>query len=257
VGLVYLWFPRNSHQVLWTDKTFGQIFRPAQEFFGGIAQYFTDIKTNTVYLHRAAAENVELKAQLAAEKIKTLDLQNALNAQQNLLKVQTKYQNKTILAVQVVSEDPFLASKSLMIDAGQIQGVKSNDVVVSSDGLVGRVLKVFATSSQVMLITDPHFRVDAMSVKSNNRIILRGVDSDLLWGQGYPFLTQTEYLLHAQSFENGEELVTSGFGGIYPAGIPVGKIMDIKPKSSGLFSEAEVLPAVDFMKKTSLYVVLK
>lgn len=256
VALVYLWFPRKSHQVLWTDKTLGNFFRPAQELFGAIASYFADIKANTLFLKNAAKENATLKVELAAQKLKTLELQQQLLAQNGLLKVQTQYSQKRLLPVQVVSQDPFVASKSLMIDAGQKQGVLPNAVVVSSEGLVGRILKVFPGSSQVLLITDPHFRVDAMSRKSNNRIILRGVDSDLLWGKGYPFLNQAEFLLHAQSFENGEELVTSGFGGIYPEGIPVGKIIDIKANSSGLFSEAEILPAVDFMKHSALYVLL-
>lgn len=256
VALVYLWFPRKSHQVLWTDKTLGNLFKPAQTFFGGIAGYFESIKSNTLFLRNAAKENVELKAQLATQKLKTMELQQQLLAQNALLKVQTLYPQKRFLSVRSVSDDPFVASKSMMIDAGLHQGVTVNAVVLASDGLVGRVLKVFPNSSQVILVTDPHFRVDAMSLKSNNRIILRGVDSDLLWGKGYPFLNQAEFLLHAQAFENGEELVTSGFGGIYPAGIPVGKIMDTKANSSGLFSEAEILPAVDFMKNASLFVLL-
>ncbi len=256
VALVYLWFPRKSHQVLWTDKTLGNFFRPAQEFFGGVASYFTDIKTNTLFLRNAAKENVDLKAELATQKLKTWELQQQLLAQSGLLKVQAQHPHKRLLPVQIVSEDPFVASKSVMIDAGQNQGVMPNAVVVASEGLVGRILKVFPNSSQAILITDPHFRVDAMSLKSNNRIILRGVDSDLLWGKGYPFLNQAEFLLHAQSFENGEELVTSGFGGIYPKGVPVGKIMDIKANSSGLFSEAEILPAVDFMKNSALFILL-
>lgn len=258
-ALIYLWFPRKSHQVLWTDKTFGNAFRPVQEFFLDISTTMLQSYDRYVGLQAAVTQNEALRRQVAKLTVELAHLQNQ-NLERSVaetLQSKSFVLDKAILPVRILSDDPFVPTKSVMIDAGAENGVELNAVVVAPDGLVGRVLKVFPKTSQVLLLTDPHFRVDAMSQANQNRIIVRGVDSDLLWGKGFPVLTQSEFLLHEQAFQNGEELVTSGFGGIYPANIPVGKIVDIKAKSTGLFSEADILPAVDFSRMQYLFVLRK
>lgn len=256
--LAYLWFPGKSHQVLWHDAFLQDVFSPVHRVFNGVSVSVNSFFTRYAGFQKNALENVALREEVESLKIENLVLREQLTDQiveQSVLQMQNHFK-RSFLPVEIVSQDLFVPSKSVVINAGREQGVVNNAVVLSSQGLVGRVVAVFDDTSRVLLLTDPHFRVDAMSVKTKNRIMVRGVDSDLLWGKGYPLLTQTEFLLHQNAFQIGEELVTSGFGGIYPEGIPVGRVVKLKAKTSGLFSDIDILPANDFGKMLQFYVML-
>lgn len=256
--LVYLWFPGKSQRSLWTDGPLAYFYRPVQQLFLDISSFFGNTFNHYVFLMGVEDENDKLRKDLNERKLEIISLKSELLRYRKFQIAQHKFvfDGKKLLRAQIISEDLFVPSKTVMINRGKQHKVRVNDVVVSSEGLVGRVLKVYNLSSQVILMTDPNFRVDAMSQISDNRLIVRGVDSDLLMGKRYPLLTQSEYLDDVEAFATGEILVTSGFGGIYPKGIPVGKIADVKLRNTGLFSEADILPATDFTRLQFLYVLV-
>lgn len=256
VVLFYLWFPRKSQQILWTDNTLNTILQPFQKLGLAVKENTQGVWAHYISLHHVAQENQVLKEQISLYKLQIQSLQNQISEQNDFKNLERRYPTKKPLAVRIVSEDPFLVSQSVMISAGKNQGVRVNSVVVTAEGLVGRVLKVFDEQSQVILITDAHFYVDAMSKRNRQRILIKGASQDGLRGSGYPFLAQSEYFLSNSFFEIGEELVTSGLGSIFPEGIPVGKIVNFPNQKEGLFTLAQVLPAVDLTKTPFMYVLL-
>ena len=127
---------------------------------------------------------------------------------------------------------PFV--KSLLLAAGQNQGVLAQSPIVTHEGLVGRTVESSENLTRAILITDLNSRVPVILKPSNKHAILMGANSDR------PIL---RYLPYDTKVQKGDVVRTSGKGGVFPAGVPIGTIEDV----SG--DEATVTP---FVKLNSL-----
>lgn len=127
-----------------------------------------------------------------------------------------------------------------------LQGDPINDAEVTS-GVIGRVLECGANSSKVLLISDP---LSSIAVS-----LSRSEEQGLVQGQG-SFEVALEYLNQTVPFEPGDSVVTSGLGGIFPAGLPVGKLKTVIQTRSG-FSRAEVTPSVSLSRLREVIVLRK
>jgi rod shape-determining protein MreC len=118
----------------------------------------------------------------------------------------------------VVNADVGRLRQRLVIDKGDRDGLFRSQTVVDSDGLMGQLGRVGPWSAEVMLITDPAAAVPVEVVRSGVRTIAVGTgDADEL---------QLPYLPVTADVKTGDALVTSGLGGVFPAGIPVGEITE-------------------------------
>jgi rod shape-determining protein MreC len=135
----------------------------------------------------------------------------------------------------VVLRDPANWWRTVQIDLGKRDGVTTNMPVLTSDGLVGRISSVGYTRSQVVLIEDPSCRVSA-------RVVNPARDMGVI-SPGGPLensLVNLTYLYGSAILKPGQQVITSGEGGIFPAGIPIGQIMDSRQAEFGLYTEARV-----------------
>jgi rod shape-determining protein MreC len=135
----------------------------------------------------------------------------------------------------VVLRDPANWWRTVQIDLGSRDGLRENLPVLTTDGLVGRVSSVGVTRAQVVLLGDPNCRVSA-------RVENQAHDMGIISASG-PLdnsLVQLTYLAGGANLKSGENVVTSGQGGIYPAGIPIGQIVDSRPVEFGFYTEARV-----------------
>ena len=124
--------------------------------------------------------------------------------------------------------------RTVHIDLGSRDGVRENLPVLTSGGLVGRVGSVGLTSAQVMLVGDPNCKVSA-TVSNEKR------DSGIL-GAASPLdneLVELTHLPRGADVKPGQAVVTSGLG-IFPKGIPIGRIVDSRPAEYGLYTQARV-----------------
>jgi rod shape-determining protein MreC len=151
----------------------------------------------------------------------------------------------------VIVRDPANWWRSLEIDLGSRDGLRANLAVATSDGLVGRVQSVGERRSQVVLLGDPNLRVSAMVTTGETGIITAGssgpqeegmIDLDLLSGAG--------------GARPGQNVVTWGEGGVFPPGIPIGKVVDIRPKEYGLSTEARVKLSANMGALEEVWVML-
>ncbi|MBS0290596.1 MAG: rod shape-determining protein MreC [Proteobacteria bacterium] len=122
--------------------------------------------------------------------------------------------------------DPF--RQQILLNKGKKQGVVVGQVVIDAQGLVGVVLKVTDNSSRVLLLTDTSFAVPVQSVRSGERAIATG--------SGAGGELRLNYVPRTADFVEGDELVTSGLGGRFPAGYPVGVITSIQHDASTRFT---------------------
>lgn len=152
---------------------------------------------------------------------------------------QSRWKSRLRLA-HVILRDPANWWRTVQIDLGRRDGVRTNLTVLSTEGLVGRVQSVSLTTAQVVLVGDPNCRVAAV-VENQTR------DAGVIGNAGpvETSLVQLSYLSRHAALMPGQNVVTSGLGGIFPAGIPIGKIVDSRPVEYGLYTEARVKLAVN------------
>jgi rod shape-determining protein MreC len=135
----------------------------------------------------------------------------------------------------VVMRDPANWWRTIQIDLGSRDGIQTNQPVLTSEGLVGRISSVSFVSSQVILIGDPNCRVSALVDNATH-------DMGVLTASG-PLdssVVQLSYLASSANLKPGQNVLTSGLGGVFPRGIPIGKIVDVQSIEYGLASEANV-----------------
>jgi rod shape-determining protein MreC len=130
--------------------------------------------------------------------------------------------------------------RSLTVNRGRGDSVARLTAVIAPDGLVGRIVEVRAGSSVVQVLTDPASTVGAHGVRTRTPGVVEGEPRGTL---------RFKYMARdGGGMQVGDLVVTSGLGGLFPAGIPIGRVRTIDDRGSALFSYAQLTPAVDFAR---------
>ncbi|HUA37410.1 MAG TPA: rod shape-determining protein MreC [Candidatus Sulfopaludibacter sp.] len=151
----------------------------------------------------------------------------------------------------VVMRDPANWWRTVQIDLGSRDGLRENLPVLTPDGLIGRVISVGLTRSQVVLLGDPYCRVSALVENPAHDIGLITASGPLDMS-----LVELTYLSGNAVLKPGQNVVTSGEGGIYPRGIPIGQIVDSQTVEFGLYTEARVKLSADLGALEQVWVLL-
>ncbi len=168
-----------------------------------------------------------------------------------LLGVYESYPEYDKVTARVIAKDPTPWYNTFIIDVGTKDGIEPNMVVVTVDGLVGKVIECGYDYSKVVGIVDDFSAVSGTVTRNDALGFVKG---DLeLFNDGY---IRMEYFdLDAEVME-GDEIVTSHLSEIYPKGIPIGYVKEVYTDSKGLSKYAKVVPYVDF-KNIKEVIVLK
>ncbi len=182
-------------------------------------------------------ENQQLRIQ--AQQAQEIARENAQLRQ--LINWQKQVPWKLKLA-HVIAHDPANWWKTVQIDIGIRDGVQVNFPVMTVDGLVGRVSAVSATRSQVVLMGDHNLRVGAVILETGSS--LNGRETGVITANSFNPLENNmvtlSYLSGNSAVKPGQTVTTSGEGGVFPRGIPIGKIVDLRSVDYGLSTEARV-----------------
>jgi rod shape-determining protein MreC len=204
---------------------------------------------NYFYLRGVRAENRELKHEIEQMRIERARItQDADQAHrlQALLGFKEQFISQTV-AAQVIGGTGSELSRSVYIDKGERDGIKPDMAVLTRDGIVGKVLHVYRSTSLVLLIDDQTSGVGSILEKSRLQGILRGTSS------GEVVL---EKVMSDETVPEGEQVLTSGGDGIFPKGLPVGTVTKVKT-GSDLFLNIHVRPAADLSRLEEVLVVTK
>lgn len=195
------------------------------------------------YFRNLEVENIKLKLQLArmTDLEKTaINVLSENNELRKLLKVTDRAESNYITS-RLVGANITPLSSSAVIEAGENNKVKVNDLVTNQEGLVGRIINVSNNYSSVMLLSDPNSRVPVITSSSRERGILANQRNNML----------LIYLPEEHKAEVGELVYTSGDGKIYPYGILVGKVYKIN--NDGVFVKLSAnLNNLDFVTIESI-----
>lgn len=206
-----------------------------------LARFVDAIRAGTVgfvedyfVLLKAREENRRLKQDLDRLKLETQYLKTQLGDSERakaLSVFQTRIPSKT-MAARVIANATGANSKVVYVDLGMVAGIQPGMAVITPDGIVGKVIAVYPTASQVMLITDPSFAAGVISAKGRVRGALKG--------QGHGTLV-VDYVPAEFKVEPGEMFFTSGDDRIFPKGLPVGEVKMSRP--GRMYKEIFVAPS--------------
>jgi rod shape-determining protein MreC len=171
----------------------------------------------------AVSENRQLKAELAAARA---ELQAAAADRQALRQLKrldkvAAPQRELLVTARIVSAIPGSAVRTAIISAGRRDGVELGQPAIGADGLIGRTIEVGRHSARLLLLSDPASRVPV--------IISRTGEAAMVSGDNGPTLLLSDRAGAEVPLKPGDRLLTSGEGGIYPPGVPVGTIISAAP----------------------------
>jgi rod shape-determining protein MreC len=204
---------------------------------------------NYFYLRGVRAENRGLKAEIERLRLEQIRLnEDAAQARrlQALFAFKEQFISQTRPA-QIIGSSGSEQSRAIYIDKGESDGLKPDMAVITADGIVGKVLKVFHSTSQVLLIDDQSSGVGGILEKSRLQGIVRGTRS------GEVVL---EHIMSDNPVQPGEVVRTSGGDRIFPKGLPVGTVSQVG-NGPDLFLTIRVRPAANLSKLEEVLVVTK
>jgi rod shape-determining protein MreC len=228
---------------VWTVTTIS----PFEKAFVAAQESISDIWHNYFYLRGLRTQNRKLEEQIEQLRLQQVRLaEDAGQARrlQRLLGFKEQFIART-LAAQVIGSSGSDMSRVVYIDKGAGEGVQQDMPVITADGVVGKILRVFPTSSQVLLINDPSSGVGAILEKSRLQGVIKGTaNGELL----------LEKMMSDERVEVGDQLLTSGGDQIFPKGLPIGVVKKVSP-GKDVFLNVQVKPAAELSRLEEVLVI--
>jgi rod shape-determining protein MreC len=204
---------------------------------------------NYFYLRGVRAENRQLKEQIEQMRLEQVRLsEDAAQARrlQTLLAFKEQFISKTV-AAQVIGSSGMDSSRVIYIDKGENAGIKRDMAVMTADGIVGKVIVVYPSVAQVLLISDQSSGVGVILEKTRLQGVLKGTAA------GEVVL---ERVMSDEQVPVGETVLTSGGDQIFPKGLPVGTV-DKVGNGKDLFLNIKVKPAANLSKLEEVLVLVE
>src|SRR5256885_16663893 len=206
-------------------------------------------------IDKIRAENGDLRAandRLTLENARLAEAAIAAQQGAKLDAAQRALPFKTV-AAPVIARDPSGLLKTIVIGAGTDQGVRADQIVLSEQGVVGRVSEAGSNYAKVTLITDSASSVSALAQSSRASGIVRGQYGDTL---------VMEWILQSDPVKPGDVIITAGPGlgaelrSLYPKGLVIGTAVDVTKAEVSAYHRAVAAPAVDLRKLANVRVIL-
>ncbi len=231
-------------------RSVGVVGAPVQAVVDAVANWIGSVVDNYVLLVDAKEESRRLRAEVdelrrELMKVKEFEYEN------RRLKALLEFDKSTdlpLLPARVSGRSAAAWYRTLVLDKGTTEGVEVGSPVVTAAGVVGRVYEVGADSCRVLLLTDASSAVDALVQRSRAQLVVEGNMSP------NPKLL---YLARGVDAADGDKVITSGLDGIYPKGLLLGEISNLKPMPGEIFQSAELSTSVDFARIEEVFVVLR
>ncbi|HET6959537.1 MAG TPA: rod shape-determining protein MreC [Vicinamibacterales bacterium] len=227
--------------------TFG-VFSEVQRGFSGGLSGVRNVWSGYVGLRNMKAENDALKRDLASAQIAVQEqraLADRTRGLQRLLELREQVALKTV-AANIIGGAATPDFRTLTIDRGTRDGVRTDMAVIAPGGVVGRLVVPSARAAKVQLLIDRNAAAGAIIERTRAQGVVVGSGDDRL---------RLEYVSEVSDVVAGDVVVTSGIDGIYPKGFIIGRIEQVE-KSGGSYKRITIKPAVDFTSLEEVLVVL-
>jgi rod shape-determining protein MreC len=244
---------RRPEETSFIDRTLLTLSAPIEYTFSALARGVSSLIAEYVYLvdvkrdnNRLAYQSSRLQAKLG--QLSSIEAEN--RRLRRLLGLRDRVGSETVSAL-VISKDTtdYFRVARVTLDTAA-PGIRPNMPVLSLDGVVGKVLRVAGESVQVQLAVDSGFGADVVVERTGARGFVRGA------GDNERYLVRVEYVQSTDVINEGDILVTSGFGCRFPKGLPVARVTKIIKRDFGIYQTVEAQPVVDFSRLEEVLIVM-
>lgn len=235
------------------EKGLNFLFSPVQmivkwpfDRIAGSIEFFSNMKYYAEENAKLTAENTKLKEenrQLISAQIENENLKDMLN-------LKKKYEMSGAITADIIAREPEIWFNSFLVNKGIKDGIKKDMVVLTPNGLVGKISQVFDNSSKVITILDVDNAVSARLTKTGDQFATKG-DMNLVDKQLLKAILVTSEIPLA----SGDVVETLGVGPIYPKGIFIGTIAEVEQDETLKNRFATIKPGVDFNKITEVLII--
>ena len=226
------------------------VFAPVMKPAARVSGFFEDAWDNYLDLVGVRQENLRLRDEIKGLNARIVSAGEAVIANQRLEKLlgMRGSVREPTLTVSVVGEDLSSWFKTVVIDQGSSSGIAEGMPVIAADGVVGQIVKVAPTTSRVLLLTDHTSGIAATIQRSRARGVVKGK------GQG---LCSLEFTTRDEDVKVGDLVITSGIGGVFLKGIPIGEVTMVKRGEYGIFQTVTIRPFANIAHLEEALVVLR
>ena len=235
------------------ESTVGTLFMPIQNGIvylknkiAGNEQEISDIDALKEENQALKDENSKLQEQVRELEI----LKSENNTLKEYVNLKDKYSEYTTVPAYVIQRSLSNYDKIIVINAGSDDGIEVNMPVISESGLVGHVISVTNSTAKIQTIIDTASNVSANISNVQDSVILKGTlnSSDII---------RATYIPADSTILQGDEVVTSGLGGIYPKGILIGHVKTVVNTKNDADRYAEIEVSTDFSTLETVLVITK
>jgi rod shape-determining protein MreC len=203
--------------------------------------------SNYVSLHHVRSENEWLRAELSALRMRNAQLESRdaeANRLSTLLAFRDAHPAAQLLAARIIGAGSG-SSRSVYLDRGEKDGIRHDMGVITPDGVVGKVLEVYSSTAQVLLITDKDGGVGSLLADTRTQGVAKGQGEALLL---------LSYVNNEEHVAIGERVLTSGTDRIFPKDLPVGSVVAVR--GGNPFKVIDVRPAARLDRLEEVFVLL-
>ncbi|WP_456273882.1 rod shape-determining protein MreC [Bacillus sp. AK031] len=245
---------RERDNISWPEQFVGDIVGFGQSLVSRPVNSISGFIENVKDLQNTYTENQKLKSRLEElVKLETMvkDLEKDNEELRQILGKEENLRDYDPIQATVIARNPSQWDDLLIIDKGKVQGVQSNMAVITSQGLIGKVksVKQFSSTIELLSTKNPNNRISALIQGDVNAVgSIEGYDTDrdqLL----------VKRIPNDIKLKEGSKVITSGLGGVFPKGLPIGEVKEIVPDQYGLTQTAYVKPTADFYHLEHVMVV--
>jgi rod shape-determining protein MreC len=227
-----------------------ELISHAQDASTGMIDFGKSFWYGYVALWGVREENELLKEELAKGLAARQEYREAIATNVRLTRLLELKESlpPPVLTSRIIGRDPSLWFKTVIIDRGSADGVKRGMPAVTVEGIVGQVMNTSPNHSKVLLATDPSSAIDVLIQPSRVQGIIKGKGRDSF---------DLQYVLRNTDVQKGDQVITSGLGGVFPKGLAVGTVSQVVKNRRGMFQSIEIEPAVDFSRLEYLLIMMQ
>jgi rod shape-determining protein MreC len=239
--------PRNREANV-IERTVLTILSPILKPVSRLSGLAEDVWDGYIRLVDTQRENIRLRDDIRELNRRILEGDEVLLANQRLellLDMKKSVKAPTIAAT-VIGEDATSWFRTLVINRGSSSGIREGMAVISADGVVGQTVKVSSSTARVLLLTDHTSGISATIQRSRARGVVKGKGE---------MLCSLEFTTREEDVKVGDMVITSGIGGLFVKGLPIGEVTMVRRGEYGIFQTVSIRPSVNLPHLEEVLVV--
>jgi len=239
----------RSREANAVEKGVLSIMAPVFQPFYRLSGLVEDVWDGYVRLVDTHRENLRLREDVRVLNERVRERNELLLTNQRLERLLDMKKNvKTpTIAAEVIGEDTTSWFRTLILNRGSSSGIREGMAVVATDGIVGQIVKVANSTSRVVLLTDHASGIAATIQRSRARGVVKGKSE---------MLCTLEFTTREEDVKVGDQVISSGIGGIFQKGLPIGEVTMVKRGEYGVFQTVSIRPSVNLAHLEEVLVVL-